>query len=255
MTGVAFISGSTRGIGRAIAIQLAAEGFALAVNGRSDGPAMTETVASLRAAGAEAAGIPADLSDPLNHEAALDDAERALGPITALVCNAGVGPLQRVDLLETSAQSFDHCVAGNARGPFFLAQAHARRVLVRDRAADHHSVIFISSANAEAASLGKAEYCVSKAGLAMVAKLFALKLCPLGIQVADIRPGIIETDLSASVIDVYRAHIATGGITLTPRVGQPQDIAAAVAAIATGSLPYLAGSVLHIDGGLAVERL
>lgn len=254
MSPVAFVTGSTRGIGRAIALDLARAGFAVAVNGRRESAEMDQTISMLQKIGAPAVGIAADLSDPATHDPALQQVEASLGPITALVCNAGVGPLRRVDLLEAGPDSFDHCIAGNTRGPFFLAQAHARRLLSRARPAAHHSVIFISSANAEATSLGKADYCVSKAGLAMVAKLFAMKLCPLGIQVADIRPGIIETALSAAVIDGYRQRVAAGEITLTPRVGQPEDIASAVRAIATGQLPYLAGSVLQIDGGLSMAR-
>lgn len=254
MAPVAFISGSTRGIGRAIAEKLAQDGFAVAINGRRDGPEMAGTLEALRATGARATGIAMDLSDPANHAAALDTAEAALGPITTLVCNAGVGPLRRVDLLQVQPDSFDHCISGNARGPFFLAQAFARRLLARDRQAGHHALIFISSANAEAASLGKADYCVSKAGLAMVARLFALKLSPVGVQVADVRPGVIETALSAAVVQGYRQQIEAGGLTLSPRVGQPEDVAAAVLALASGRLPYLTGSVLQIDGGLAMPR-
>lgn len=254
MPGVALVTGSTRGIGRAIAVALAEDGFAVAINGRSQSTEMADTVAHLQAMGVRAVGIAADLSNPEDHKKTLDRVETELGPVTSLICNAGVGPLRRVDLLEAEPESFDHCIAGNTKGPFFLAQSYAKRVLTRNACANHRSLIFISSANAEAASLSKADYCVSKAGLAMIAKLFALKLCPAGIQVADVRPGIIETALSAAVIDGYRRQVKAGEITLMPRVGQPQDVAAAVAAIASGRLPYLAGSVLQIDGGLAMAR-
>lgn len=254
-SGVALVTGSTRGIGLAIALKLAGRGFAVAINGREEGPGMSRALEAIREAGAAAIAVAGDMSSPENHRLALDRIEKELGPLDCLVCNAGVGPLRRADILDVGIDSFDHCMAANARGPLFLAQEFARRLAGRDDDGRHRALIFISSANAEAASLNKAEYCFSKAAVAMVAKAFALKLSPIGVQVADIRPGIIETDLSAPVIEEYARRIREEGLTLSPRVGRPDDVAHAVAAIAAGDLPYVTGTVLPVDGGLSMARL
>lgn len=198
---------------------------------------------------------PGDISIPESHGPLLNRVEAKFGPLDCVICNAGVGPLRRADILDVGTDSFDHCMAANARGPFFLAQEFSRRLVGREGDRRHRSLIFISSANAEAASLNKSEYCVSKAAVAMVAKAFALKLSPFGVQVADIRPGIIETDLSAPVIQEYARRIREEGLTLSPRVGCPDDVAHAVTAIAAGDLPYVTGTVLSVDGGLSMARL
>lgn len=253
--GVALVTGSTRGIGLAIALKLAERGFAVAINGRHEGPGMLRALEAVRKSGVDVISVAGDMSEPENHGPILDRIERELGPLDCLVCNAGVGPLRRSDILDVGTDSFDHCMAANARGPFFLAQEFARRVALRESADRHRSLVFISSANAVAASLNKAEYCVSKAAIAMVAKVFAMKLSPLGVQVADVRPGIIETDLSAPVIAEYARRIREEGLTLSPRVGRPDDVAHAVAALAAGDLPYVTGTVLPVDGGLSMARL
>lgn len=256
MTQIAFVSGSSRGIGRACALELARRGFAVAVNGRAESAAMEKTCSDIAALGVPVAAIPGDMADLSRLGNLLDAAEEQLGPLTTLVCNAGVPPLVRADILEATAESLDHCLRINTAAPFFLLQNFANRVLARPRdPAAHYSAVVISSASAVAASLNKADYCISKAGAAMVAKTFALKLAPEGIQVVDIQPGVIETEMSAPVVPDYRRRIQAGEITIEPRTGQPEDVAKAVGAVAGGDLPYLAGAVLTVDGGLSLARL
>lgn len=255
MANVAFVSGSSRGIGRAIALELAGKGFLVAVNGRKASSALDGVVAEIAAHGGKAVSVPGDASDPTAVAGILDRAEQELGPITALVANAGAGPLRRADILEVTPEALQHCLAANTIGPFFLLQEHARRLVARaDLLSETNSITLVSSANAVAASPNKADYCVSKAGAAMIAKLFAEKLSPLGVRVVDIQPGVIQTDLSAAVIDEYRRRIEDEGLALMPRVGQPEDIARVVGCIAGGDLVYVSGSVIRVDGGLAMER-
>ncbi len=252
----AFITGASRGIGRGIALALARRGFAIAANAHSDSSALNRTVAEIKAEGVEAVALPGDVTDLGAHADILSRAEDALGPLTTLVNNAGVGPLARADILDCGEASFDHCMATNAKAVFFLTQAFSRLLLQRRRESDlAYSVITISSVSADAASIDKADYCVSKAAEAMVSKVFAVRLAPEGIQVFDIQPGVIETDLSRPVLPGYTRRIETEGLTLIKRVGQPEDVGAVVASAAAGDLPYLAGQVLRVDGGLGLLRL
>ncbi len=253
---VAFVTGSSRGIGRAVALALAARGFDVAVNGRAASDALERTVADVRAIGVSAIAISGDVGELAAHQAMLDQAEAALGPLTTLINNAGVGPLQRADLLETSEASYDHCLLLNAKAVYFLMQAFARRLLSRSREPGlHYSVVTISSISAEAASINRGDYCVSKAAAAMATKAFAARLAPEGIQVFDVQPGIIETDMSAPAMANYRRRIEQEGLTLIKRAGQPDDVARVVASAVSGGLPYMAGQVLRVDGGLGMLRL
>jgi len=253
---VAFITGSSRGIGRGIALALASKGFDIAVNGRAGSKALDQTVADLRGMGVSAVAVPGDVSDLGTHSAILEQAERDLGPLTTLVNNAGVGPLQRVDLLDTTEASYDRCLLVNAKAVYFLMQAFARLALSRPRdPALHYSVVTISSVSADAASIDRGDYCVSKAAAAMATKAFAARLAPDGIQVFDVQPGIIETDMSLPAMPSYRRRIEQEGLTLIKRAGQPADVGAVVASAVSGGLPYLAGQVLRVDGGLSVLRL
>jgi len=253
---VALVTGAQRGIGRATAVTLAKAGFDVAVNDLKHENALDETTRLVEAEGASAAPIAGDVADLDGHEALLDAVTGRFGRHDCLVNNAGVSVFNRGDLLEVSRESYDHCLDINTRGTFFLTQAFARRLVDTSppEPGIHRSIITVTSANAEAASINRGEYCVSKAGLSMMVKLFALRLAEAGVGVYEIRPGVIETDMTAPAKEDYSERIKKG---LTPirRWGQPEDIARTVATMAQGLLPFTVGEAVHVDGGLHVPRL
>jgi 3-oxoacyl-[acyl-carrier protein] reductase len=244
---VALITGGSRGIGKAIASALKAEGFALAIN---DLPGET-LEATANELGALA--LPFDVTDLTAHPLALAKAEAELGPLTTLINNAGVGVMSRGDPLDITPESYDRCLNVNTRAPFFLTQAFARQILSRPRPDAFHSIVTITSSNASAVAERRGEYCVSKAGAAMMSKLFAVRLGRENIACFDVRPGLIETEMTAPVIESYKTRAAEG-LTLIPRVGQPQEVGTIVASLASGKLPYVTGQVVYADGGMLVER-
>jgi len=251
---VALVTGSSRGIGEGIAQALAKAGFDVAVNAEVDTPELWATVEQLGALGIRAAGYVADVSDIRAHGRLLGDVEAELGPLTTLVNNAGVSVLARGDMLDVSPESFDRCLSVNTRAVFFLTQSFVRRLLSRDREPGaHYSIINISSANAIAAGTTRVEYCVSKAAVSMITKCFAVRLGSEGVTVYEIQPGIIETNMTRPVLQGYQQRIADG-LTLTPRVGTPEDVGSIATAMATGRLAYCTGLTVAADGGLLVPR-
>jgi NAD(P)-dependent dehydrogenase (short-subunit alcohol dehydrogenase family) len=250
---VALVTGAARGIGLAAACALARAGFALALNGLPGDPALAGAVQAAGAAGAPAVlPLPFDVADLAAHAPALAAAEAALGPLTTLVNNAGVGVLSRGDPLEVTEASYDRCLAVNAKAMFFLTQAFARHVIGRERRL-FHAVVNVTSSNATAVAEPRGEYAVSKAAAAMASRVWAVRLAREGIHVYDVQPGLIATDLTAPVIDSYRAR-AEAGLTLIPRVGRPEEVGAVIATLAEGRLPYTTGQVIAADGGLLVPR-
>ncbi len=278
----ALVTGGSRGIGRAISVELASMGVSVAVNYNSNGDAAEETVAACREAGAPGAvAIQGDLGAPEACRALADAAEQELGEIDLLVNNAGRAPRVREDILHATRESFEEVLAVNLTGPYFLTQEFARRWLgvhgsdgesarwdgdnEREAASDasaasgaerarSRAVVFISSLSAETVSLNRGEYCVSKAGMAMATKLWAVRLADAGIPVVEVRPGITETDMTAGVKQKYDALIADG---LVPqrRWGQPGDVARVVGAVARGDFAYCTGAVVDCDGGFHISRL
>jgi 3-oxoacyl-[acyl-carrier protein] reductase len=254
MSGAALVTGARRGIGRAIALALAAEGFDIAVNDLTSSPELEATASDIAAAGRRTTPVVGDISDLAQHPRMLDEAEKALGPLTTLVNNAAVSVISRGDLLAVVPESYDRCLDVNARGTFFLTQAFAKRILARNRPSNiHHSIITVSSANAAAPSIARGEYCVSKAAVSMVTKLFAARLGNDGIGVYEIQPGFIETDMTAPSKERYDKLIADG-LTVIRRFGRPDEVGRIAATMAKGFLPYTSGQIIAADGGLLTVR-
>jgi 3-oxoacyl-[acyl-carrier protein] reductase len=254
--GTALVTGGTRGIGLGIASALARDGWDLAVCGVRAETEVTGALDGLRANDTRVQYFAADLADSADRCRLVDDIHDRCGIVTALVNNAGRAPRVRADILEATEESFDEVLRTNLRGPYFLTQAIARDQVARKRTDPGFpaSITFITSVSAEMVSTARGEYCVSKAGLAMAAALFAARLAEYGISVYEVRPGIIATDMTAAVQQVYDTRIADG---LVPerRWGQPADVGRVVAALARGDVPYATGTVIHVDGGLSIPRL
>jgi 3-oxoacyl-[acyl-carrier protein] reductase len=250
---VALVTGGTRGIGLGIARALAGEGWGLALCGVRDAGEVRGVLDELEG---RATYFQADVSrveDRARLAAAIGE---RYGAVDALVNNAGRAPRVRADILDATEDSFEELMRINLQGPYFLTQALARQMVERKTANPSlaGAIVFVTSVSAEMVSIARGEYCVSKAGLAMAARLFAARLAPLGIPVYEVRPGIIATDMTAAVREIYDARIADG---LVPerRWGQPDDVGRTVAALVRGDLPYATGSVIHVDGGLSLPRL
>ena len=250
---VALITGARRGIGAAIALALARAGFDMAITDIAEDDDARATLAALRAAGAKAHFLQSDLADTSDHARVVLEAVSQCGAIDCLVNNAGVSSPARGDLLDVRPEAFDRVLGVNLRGTFFLTQAVARHMSA-SASRNARSIITVSSVSAELASPERGEYCMSKAGLAMLTKLFALRLAGDGIAVFEVRPGVIRTPMTAAVADKYDRRIADGLVPMG-RWGEPDDIGAAVAALACGQFQFATGSVINLDGGLGIPRL
>ncbi len=251
---IALVTGASRGIGRAIALELARNGFDVAANDIAESDDLKTLLDEIHDHGLGALALPFDVSNLDAQDDALAQIEARLGPLTTLVNNAGVGVMQRGDPLDVCEASFDRCMTVNAKAQFFLCQAVARRFLAHPAdPARPRSIINITSSNATAVAVPRTEYCASKAAAAMISKCFAARLGPEGIAVYDVQPGLIETPMTSAVIDSYKRR-AADGLCLFPWVGQPEDVARVVATLATNQLPYTTGHVISVDGGMLVPR-
>jgi NAD(P)-dependent dehydrogenase (short-subunit alcohol dehydrogenase family) len=215
---------------------------------------VAETLQGIAARGGRGAFVQGDAAAVETHDALLDQAEAAFGGIDVLVNNAGVSVRQRGDILDVTPESFDRLVAIDLRAPFFLTQAMARRWLRHPDATAQRTVLTISSANAELVGPNRAEYCIAKAGLPMMTRLFAVRLAEAGIGVFEIRPGIIRTDMTAVAKDRYDRLIADG-ITPIRRWGEPADVGRVAVALASGAFHFSVGEAIHVDGGLWIKSL
>jgi 3-oxoacyl-[acyl-carrier protein] reductase len=256
MKRVALITGGSRGIGFGVARALARSGFDVAINGRRDAAEVKDAIADLQSIGANVLYCRADVADRNDHESMLTSIRSTFGRLDVLVNNAGVAPDVRADILEAGEESFDRLMRINLKGPYFLTQA-AARWMIEQREADGKfkgTIVNVSSISASVASVNRGDYCISKAGVAMATQLWAVRLAEFGIDVFEVRPGIIRTDMTSGVTDKYDKLIAAG-LTLDKRWGTPDDVGSAVAVLARGELPYATGQVLLIDGGLTSLRL
>jgi 3-oxoacyl-[acyl-carrier protein] reductase len=253
---VALVTGGTRGIGLGIARALAREGWNLALCGTRAEADVGAVLQELRALGVATDYYAADLAQRDDRVRLADSVRAKYGAVNALVNNAGRAPRQRADLMEATEESFEELIRTNLQGPYFLTQAIAREQLARRKTdpAFAAAIVFITSISAEAASVNRGDYCVSKAGLSMAAKLFATRLAAHGIPVYEVRPGIIGTDMTANVKEMYDRRIADG-LVPEQRWGTPEDVGRVVAALLRGDAPYATGTVINVDGGLSLPRL
>jgi 3-oxoacyl-[acyl-carrier protein] reductase len=258
---VALVTGAGRGIGRGIVLELAGEGYDLAgcdvvFEPENAAAGLFEVKARVEERGASFLPVSGDVADLAAHERILGQVIGRFGRLDLLVNNAGVAPTVRLDILETTPESFDRVMGTNLRGTFFLSQRVARHMVARNAAVPliRPAIVFITSISASVSSTSRAEYCVSKAGLSMTSRLFADRLAEAGINVYEIRPGIILTDMTAPVREKYDRRIGEG---LVPqrRWGFPDDVGKAVAALAKGSFGYSTGLVLEVSGGMNIPRL
>lgn len=235
-------------------MELARAGFSVAVNDRAEGDELSAAVDAVRAVGADCVSAPFDVTEIARHDDELEAVERAIGPLTTLVNNAGVGVMKRGDPLEVTELSWDRCHSTNAKSMFFMCQAFAKRLLPRRRDGElFFSIINVTSSNAVAVAEPRSEYSASKAAAAMVSKAFAVRLGRENIAVYDVQPGLIETDMTAPAIEEYRER-AKKGLTLMPRIGTPAEMGTIIASLASGKLPYTTGQAISADAGMLVPR-
>jgi NAD(P)-dependent dehydrogenase (short-subunit alcohol dehydrogenase family) len=236
---------------------LATAGYHVAVNYAQNRDAALGTCSEIEKKARSAIPIQGDIALAADRVRILSESEAALGPISLLVNNAGVAPSVRADILEADEESFDRLIRTNLRGPYFLTQLIARRMIEWQRAGqiEKPKIVFITSISAFAASVNRGDYCVSKAGLSMTVKLFAARLAEEGIGVYEIQPGIIHTDMTSKVRDRYDDLIHAKGLLPIPRWGEPEDVAQAVVAVARGHFAYSTGISICVDGGFHLRVL
>ncbi len=267
--GAVIVTGASRGLGRGIAVSLAEAGYSVVINYQNNARAAEETrqlcEQTARAAGkrGDSAASPqrflpvqADISRTEDRRRLVEETIAEFGAIHSLVSNAGIAPRVRADILEATEESFEELMKVNLQGPYFLAQSVARHWIESGSTGEDagHHIVFVTSISADTVSISRGEYCISKAGLAMAAQLWATRLAPLGIPVYELRPGIMETDMTSGVKEKYDSLIAEG---LVPqrRWGKPDDIGRAVRSLVAGDFRFSTGSVIYSDGGFHISRL
>lgn len=258
---VVLVTGSSRGLGRGIAETLAAAGFSVAIHYARNRDAAEETAQACRKLavdeGQQFAVVGGDVDVAADRQRLFDEVIGAYGRIDALINNAGIAPRVRADITEATEEIFDEVLETNLKGPYFLSQLAARYWLAHpgaSRLASGYKLIFVTSLSAAAASINRGEYCISKAGLAMATQLWAVRLAGEGIQVFELRPGIMATDMTAGVKDKYDKLLGEGLVPMK-RWGTPRDVGLAAKAILEGHFPFTTGSAIDLDGGFHLRRL
>lgn len=253
---VALITGASRGIGRGIALELAKHKWSIIINYQSNEQAANETLERVQENGVDCIIVKADIGIPFDREELVKSAIEKYGHIDLLVNNAGIAPKRRLDVLKTTEENYDKIMSVNLKGPFFLSQLVANEMIagIQSKVMKSAKMINIGSISAYASSPNRAEYCISKAGMSMMTKIYADCLSEYGIQVYEIRPGVIETDMTSVVKQKYDTLIEEG-FTPIKRWGQPSDVGRAVAAIAEEYFPFSTGEIINVDGGFHMRRL
>ena len=251
----ALVTGGSRGIGLAVALDLGKSGYAvsiMATRAQTHYPESTQRLREAQVAYSWHSGSIACAEDRLR---VLRETVEAHGRVDVLVNNAGIAPRVRSDLLDMTEESFDDVVGTNTKGNMFMTQAVARQMLAQPpEGASRGVIVNISSCSAEVASVNRGEYCVSKAGISMLTKLFAVRLASEGIRVYEVRPGVIRTDMTAGVSEKYDRLIAQGAFPIA-RWGTPEDVAKAVRAFCSEDFAYTTGSCIDVDGGFHIRTL
>jgi NAD(P)-dependent dehydrogenase (short-subunit alcohol dehydrogenase family) len=256
MRQVALITGGTRGIGLGIARSLALKGFNLALNGMRPVEQLEEVLTELQQSGVEAIYCRGSVAIAADRKQMWKQIMDRFGRLNLLVNNAGMGPRERLDILQTTEDSYHEVMDVNLTGPYFLTQQAANHMVQeKKKEPDYNAAIInISSISATLASVNRGEYCISKAGMSMMTQLFAVRLGEYNIPVFEVRPGVISTDMTAGVKDKYD-RLIEGGLTLQKRWGLPEDVGRAVGSLTTDDLAYSTGQVIMVDGGLTIGRL
>lgn len=255
MKKTAIVTGGSRGIGLGIARQLCRDGFAVVVLDLNAPEVCGQAFEEIRTAGGEIHYVQGSITSAADRARCLEAAVALYGRVDVLVNDAGIAPRVRADLLEMTEESFDFVVSVNTKGTMFMSQCVAKQMISQPEQDGARGVIVnIGSMSAEVSSISRGEYCVSKAGIAMLTKLYADRLAPERVYVYEVRPGIIATDMTAAVKGKYDRFFAQGGCPIN-RWGTPEDIAMAVSLLCEGKLPYTTGQYLDVDGGFHISRL
>lgn len=256
MRRVALVTGGSRGIGFGIARELAQSNFDLAINGTRSAAEVEDALKELREYEVDVKYCPGDLASSVDRMEMLRQVKDHYGALHVLVNNAGVAPKDRRDILEATEESYDYVMGINLKGSYFLTQKTANWMIEQKKtdAAFKGCIINISSISATVVSLNRGEYCISKAGIGMVTQLFAVRLGEYDIPVFEVRPGIIQTDMTSGVREKYDQLIGEG-LCVQKRWGEPQDVGKVVASLAKGDFMYSTGQVIMVDGGLTIPRL
>ena len=256
MKQVALVTGGSRGIGFGIVKQLALQGFDIAINGVRPAENVVDVIESIKALGVNVIYCQGNIAVTANRKKILQQVKDHFNKLNILVNNAGIAPKERRDVLNTTEESFDEVLSTNLKGNYFLTQ-DAANWMIEQKNADANfkgCIINVSSISATVASVNRGEYCISKAGISMATQLFAVRLGKYDIPVYEVRPGIINTDMTSGVKEKYD-NLIEQGLCVQKRWGQPDDVGKCVGALATNCFPYSTGQVFMVDGGLTIPRL